>query len=145
MQQDAECSCVLKEILSNQMIDQYKNERTEMGNGLVQCTKAGFENHADTIGLIAADVHAYTVFADLFNLVIDKYHGFGSDMVHCATNWGTSPFSFEILDADYVSAIQFICRRSVESFPFLPTIPEEQLKELDSRVYYLTILKKKTY
>lgn len=129
MQENTECNSALKTFLNIEIIDQYKNENTD----LVKCTKAGFENHSHPIGLIATDSHAYTVYADLFNLVIEKHHNFGNELVHTALDWGTH--TFESLDSDYIISMQFMCRRSLDSFPFLPSISEEQLIELSCKVF----------
>lgn len=50
---------------------------------------AGLENHDSGVGIYAPDAEAYTVFADLFDPIIEDYHGgFKKTDKHPARDWG---------------------------------------------------------
>ena len=47
------------------------------------------ENLDSGIGVYAPDAEAYAVFADLFDPIIEEYHGgFGRDQKHPASDFG---------------------------------------------------------
>lgn len=49
----------------------------------------GFENHDSGVGIYAPDAAAYTVFAPIFDPIIEDYHkGFTSTDKHPDKNWG---------------------------------------------------------
>lgn len=49
----------------------------------------GLENHDSGVGIYAPDAEAYTVFADLFDPIIEDYHGgFKKTDKHPAKDWG---------------------------------------------------------
>jgi hypothetical protein len=50
---------------------------------------AGLENHDSGVGIYAPDAEAYTVFADLFDPIIEEYHGgFKKTDKHPPKDWG---------------------------------------------------------
>lgn len=49
----------------------------------------GLENHDSGVGIYAPDAEAYTVFADLFDPIIEDYHGgFKKTDKHPNKDWG---------------------------------------------------------
>lgn len=49
----------------------------------------GLENHDSGVGIYAPDAEAYTTFADLFDPIIEDYHGgFKKTDKHPAKEWG---------------------------------------------------------
>lgn len=50
---------------------------------------AGLENHDSGVGIYAPDAEAYAVFADLFDPIIEDYHGgFKKTDKHPPKDWG---------------------------------------------------------
>lgn len=50
---------------------------------------AGLENHDSGVGIYAPDAEAYSVFADLFDPIIEDYHGgFKKTDKHPPKDWG---------------------------------------------------------
>lgn len=50
---------------------------------------SGLENHDSGVGIYAPDAEAYTTFADLFDPIIEDYHGgFKKTDKHPARDWG---------------------------------------------------------
>jgi hypothetical protein len=53
----------------------------------LRCT--GLENHDSGVGIYAPDAEAYAVFADLFDPIIEDYHGgFKKTDKHPPKDWG---------------------------------------------------------
>lgn len=50
---------------------------------------SGLENHDSGVGIYAPDAESYSVFADLFDPIIEDYHaGFKKTDKHPPKNWG---------------------------------------------------------
>lgn len=96
----------------------------------------GFENLDSGCGIYAPDADAYTVFADIFDPIIEDYHvGFKKTDCHPASDWG----NLESLgDVDptgkFVVSTRVRCGRSVEGYPFNPCLTEAQYTDLEKRV-----------
>lgn len=97
---------------------------------------AGLENHDSGVGIYAPDAEAYTLFADIFDPIIEDYHnGFKKTDKHPPKNWGDVD-TFGNLDptGEYVVSTRVRCGRSMEGYPFNPCLTEEQYKEMEQKV-----------
>lgn len=96
----------------------------------------GLENHDSGVGIYAPDADSYTVFADLFDPIIEDYHGgFKKTDKHPARDFGDVSV-FKNLDPnnEYVVSTRVRCGRSMEGYPFNPCLTEAQYKEMESKV-----------
>ena len=94
------------------------------------------ENLDSGVGIYAPDAESYTLFADLFNPVIEDYHGgFKSTDKHPASDFGD--FN-QLVNVDpenkYVISTRVRCGRSLEGYPFNPCLTEAQYKEMETKV-----------
>ena len=72
------------------------------GSSLKDVIQSGIENLDSGIGLYAPDAEAYSVFAPLFDPVIEEYHGgFKSTDVHPSCDFG-DPSVFDDLDPEVI-------------------------------------------
>lgn len=97
---------------------------------------SGLENHDSGVGIYAPDAEAYSVFADLFDPIIEDYHtGFKKTDKHPPKNWGDVSV-FGNLDPanEFVVSTRVRCGRSLEGYPFNPCLTEEQYKEMEQKV-----------
>jgi len=137
LQADQDCHSLLKKHLTKEVLDQLKNKKTEsFGSTLRDVIQSGVENLDSGIGLYAPDAEAYTLFAPLFDPVIEEYHGgFSADASHPPLDFG-DPDKFENLDpsGNYVVSTRIRCGRSLDGFPFNPNMNEDQYKEMETRV-----------
>lgn len=128
---DETCTSLLKTILTADLIEQYKTLTTKSGFTLLDCILPGFENYDHAIGIYAKESDAYQMFADIFNVVFEKLHGFGKDDLQPECNWGDvalfEPFNEE--DAVFIESLSICCRRSLVEYPFVGGMTEEQLVE----------------
>lgn len=96
----------------------------------------GFENLDSGCGIYAPDAEAYTVFAAIFDPIIEDYHmGFKQTDRHPPSDWGDMS-SLGNVDptGKYVVSTRVRCGRSVDGYPFNPCLTEAQYKEMEKRI-----------
>uniref|UniRef100_A0A1L8EGM9 arginine kinase n=1 Tax=Haematobia irritans TaxID=7368 RepID=A0A1L8EGM9_HAEIR len=128
---------LLKKYLTKEVFDNLKNKKTPtFGSTLLDCIQSGLENHDSGVGIYAPDAEAYTVFADLFDPIIEDYHGgFKKTDKHPASDFGDVN-SFANLDPnnEFVISTRVRCGRSMQGYPFNPCLTEAQYKEMEEKV-----------
>lgn len=127
---------LLKKYLTKEVFDELKEKKTSFGSTLLDCVQSGFENHDSGVGIYAPDAEAYTVFAKIFDLIIEDYHkGFKSTDVHPAKCWGDVN-TLSDLDPEnkYIISTRVRCGRSLEGYPFNPLLTEQQYKDMEAKV-----------
>uniref|UniRef100_A0A182MMJ2 arginine kinase n=1 Tax=Anopheles culicifacies TaxID=139723 RepID=A0A182MMJ2_9DIPT len=135
--EDETCGSLLKSHLTQELLDKLKEIKTPVYKStLLDCVQSGLKNRDSHVGLYAADPMAYSVFAELFNPLIEEYHtGFGAEDKQPELSWG-DPTELENLDPEgqYVVSTRVRCARSVEGFPFHPRMQEDQYEEICEKV-----------
>lgn len=66
---------LLKKHLSKEVFDALKTKKTSFGSTLLDCIQSGVENLDSGFGIYAPDAEAYTLFAPIFDPMIEDYHG----------------------------------------------------------------------
>ncbi|XP_027194025.2 arginine kinase-like [Dermatophagoides pteronyssinus] len=135
MQQNPQCNSMLKRCLNKDLFERLINRRTKMGSGLIDVIRSGLMNADSNIGVYAPDPEAYQTFAELFNKIIEEYHGFGPNERHPPSNFGKLE-DFIDLDPDkkFIISTRIRCGRSVKNYPFNPCLKEKQYKELEQKI-----------
>ncbi|CAO1417211.1 unnamed protein product, partial [Diamesa tonsa] len=130
-----ESNSMLKKFLTKGIFDQLKELTTESKGTLLDCIKSGLDNPNSSIGVYACDPEAYTLFAPLFDPIIEEYHGFKKDDNHPACDWGES-CKLPELDPEkkYIVSTRIRCGRSLENFPFAAILKLEQYEEIMKNV-----------
>lgn len=127
---------LLKKHLTQELFDELKQLKTTFKSTLLDCINSGLENHDSHIGIYAPDAEAYTVFAKIFDPIIEEYHeGFKVEDKQPDIDWG-DPTEFTNLDPDneFIRSTRVRCARSVEGIPFNPRMTEQNYEELMSKV-----------
>lgn len=127
---------LLKKYLTKEVFDALKNKKTSFGSTLLDCVQSGFENPDSGVGIYAPDAEAYSLFADLFDPIIEDYHkGFKKTDKHPARDFGDVD-SFGNVDptGEFVVSTRVRCGRSMEGYPFNPCLTEAQYKEMEQKV-----------
>lgn len=127
---------LLKKYLTKEVFDALKNKKTSFGSTLLDCIQSGVENLDSGVGIYAPDAEAYSVFADLFDPIIEDYHkGFKKTDKHPPRDFGDVN-SFGNVDptGEYVVSTRVRCGRSMEGYPFNPCLTEAQYKEMEQKV-----------
>ncbi|PSN31172.1 Arginine kinase [Blattella germanica] len=93
-------------------------------------------NHDSGVGIYAPDAEAYTVFADLFDPIIEDYHGgFKKTDKHPPKDWGDVDTLGNLDPAgEYIISTRVRCGRSMQGYPFNPCLTEAQYKEMEDKV-----------
>ncbi|XP_064543668.1 arginine kinase 1 isoform X1 [Drosophila montana] len=128
---------LLKKYLTKEIFDNLKNKVTPtFKSTLLDVIQSGLENHDSGVGIYAPDAEAYTVFADLFDPIIEDYHGgFKKTDKHPASNFGdVSTFGNVDPTNEYVISTRVRCGRSMQGYPFNPCLTEAQYKEMEGKV-----------
>ncbi|KAG9511176.1 hypothetical protein GZH46_00259, partial [Fragariocoptes setiger] len=135
LQRSTECHSMLKKYLTRDMLNRLKNLKTSMGATLLDVVQSGFENLDSNIGLYAPDAEAYTVFADLFNPIIDEYHGgFKPSDNHPRTDFGDLNSLVNVDPSNqFVISTRVRCGRSVRGYPFNPCMTKQHYQELEQK------------
>ncbi|XP_030758165.1 arginine kinase-like [Sitophilus oryzae] len=124
---------MLKRFLIKEMFDKLKFKKTSFGSTLLDCIQSGLENLDSGIGVYAADPECYSVFADLFDQIIQEYHTFSPSARQPPTDWGPSN-AFGNLDptGQFVVSTRVRCCRTLKGFPLNPCMTEDHYKEIEN-------------
>ena len=132
---------LLKKYLLRDVFDKLKNRRTSHGSSLRDVIQSGLANPDSGIGVYAPDPESYSVFSELFDPIIQDYHGgFSANDVHPELDWG-DPDTLGNLDptGKYVVSTRVRCGRSLKGYPFNPTMTEAHYREIQTKVRKLLI------
>lgn len=137
MLQISDSKSLLKKHLTQEIFDDLKNKTTPTFNSsLLDCIQSGLDNHDSLVGIYAPDAEAYTVFADIFDPIIEDYHkGFKKTDKHPACDFGDLDY-FGDLDpsGEYVDSARIRLARSISGYEFNPCLTEEKYKEIETNV-----------
>jgi arginine kinase len=134
--QASDSKSLLKKYLTREVFDALKERKTKLGATLLDCVQSGFENPDSGVGIYAPDAEAYSLFAELFDPIIEDYHkGFKKTDVHPQRDFGdVNTFSNVDPEGQYVISTRVRCGRSLEGYPFNPCLTEAHYKEMEERV-----------
>ncbi|XP_040064516.1 arginine kinase Pro c 2.0101-like [Ixodes scapularis] len=118
------------------IFEKLKTRKTAMGATLLDIIQSGVENLDSDVGLCAPDAESHTLFAGLFNPVIEDYHGgFKATDKHPLTNFGDlSTLANVDPDDQFVVSTGVRCGRSLQGYPFNPCMTEAQYREREEKV-----------
>ncbi|XP_045775882.1 arginine kinase isoform X2 [Maniola jurtina] len=134
--QASDSKSLLKKYLTKEVFEALKNKKTSFGSTLLDCIQSGVENLDSGVGIYAPDAEAYSVFAELFDPIIEDYHtGFKKTDKHPPKNWGDVE-TLGNLDPnnEFIVSTRVRCGRSMEGYPFNPCLTEAQYKEMEEKV-----------
>nr|AIR96015.1 arginine kinase [Apis cerana cerana] len=133
---NSDSKSLLKKYLTKEVFDQLKTKKTSFDSTLLDCIQSGVENLDSGVGIYAPDAEAYTLFADLFDPIIEDYHGgFKKTDEHPPKDFGDVD-SLGNLDPanEFIVSTRVRCGRSLEGYPFNPCLTEAQYKEMEEKV-----------
>eukprot|EP00747_Dinoflagellata_sp_TGD_P135478 gnl/TRDRNA2_/TRDRNA2_175465_c6_seq75.p1 gnl/TRDRNA2_/TRDRNA2_175465_c6~~gnl/TRDRNA2_/TRDRNA2_175465_c6_seq75.p1 ORF type:complete len:456 (+),score=123.62 gnl/TRDRNA2_/TRDRNA2_175465_c6_seq75:72-1439(+) len=132
---------ILKDLLTKEMYDKFKDEKTALGVTLDKCIKGGVDKaqlgetwNSGKVGVLFGDAECLTKFRDLMHPVILKRHG-DPKLPHPAPNLDGSKLKDHAdIDTNYVISTRVRTGRTISGFPLPPCISANQRKELESIV-----------
>eukprot|EP01083_Nonionella_stella_P065172 170522_1 len=128
---------LVKKHLTAEVFAELKDLKTDNGFTLADCIRSGCDNLDSGVGLYAPDLESYTVFASLFNPLIDDYHkGFPADATHPAKNMDIDALKADNPDPDgkFVISTRIRVARNLSGYPLTPGLSLEQRTEIESKV-----------
>ncbi|XP_017840490.1 arginine kinase [Drosophila busckii] len=132
---ECDSKSLLKKHLTKERFDKLKDKTTPTYNStLLDCIRSGLKNPDSGVGIYAPDPEAYSTFSDIFDPIIEDYHGgFKKTSVHPPTCFGFGS-DFPNLDPDnlYIVSTRVRCGRSIKDFPFNPCLSKCDYNVLDS-------------
>nr|WBV73489.1 allergen [Blomia tropicalis] len=136
LQSSSECHSLLKKYLSQDVFDRLKTKKTAMGATLLDVIQSGVENLDSGCGVYAPDAESYKTFADLFDPIIEDYHGgFKKTDRHPQSDFGDIS---QLVNVDpnneFVISTRVRCGRSMQGYPFNPLLTEAQYQEMQEKV-----------
>lgn len=131
-----DCHSLLKKYLNKDIFYKLKSRKTGMGATLLDVIESGVENLDSGIGVYAPDAESYTIFADLFNPIIEDYHkGFKITDRHPPTDFGDINTLVNLdPEGQFIISTRTRCGRSLQGYPFNPCLSENQYKEMENKV-----------
>jgi len=136
--QDAKDShSLLKKHLTKPVMDKLKYRKTILGGTLWDVIQSGVKNLDSGCGVYAPDAESYTTFKELFDPVIEEYHGFGPKAKQPKTDLGENKLDyFTPLDTKgkYILSTRIRCGRSLKGYPFNPLLREDDYLIMENKV-----------
>ena len=121
--------------LSPEVFEALKDKKTANGFTLEQAINSGVQNIDSGIGVYAGDKESYTLFAALFDPIIEEYHGFGKeDKHHSNLNPGDLSAPNPDPEGEFILSTRIRVGRNVDNLPLGPAITKEQRDEVESSV-----------
>lgn len=101
--------------------------KTPHGFTALDAVRSGMENPDSSVGVYAGDEESYTLFAKLFDPVIQEYHGYGKDGVHKAD---LNPGNLKVRNLDpegrFIISTRIRVGRNLQGTGFSPAITREE-------------------
>ncbi|CAA6814112.1 MAG: Putative ATP:guanido phosphotransferase YacI (EC [uncultured Sulfurovum sp.] len=127
------CTSLLCKHLSSELFEMLKNKSTANGFTLEQAINSGLENSDSEIGVYAGDAESYDIFAELFDKIIEDYHGFSHNDRH-HSNLNFNDLKVKDFDEGYVLSTRIRVGRNVKNMPLGSAISKAQRNEIETKV-----------
>lgn len=126
---------LLSKYLSKDIFETLKNRSTKNGFTLEKAINSGIKNPDSGIGVYAGDEESYTTFEELFDCIIEDYHGFGKKDKH-VSNLNANDLNAPKCDIDdeYIVSTRIRVGRNLDEFPLGPAISKDQRDEIENVV-----------
>ena len=130
---DPTSRCLAKKYLTPSCLKALGHLKTDTGFSLETAIASGIKNPDSHIGLYAGDSQSYTVFARLFDPVIQDYHGISADQVHHSD---LNPVDLPSPDPEgrFILSTRVRVARSLRAFNFPCHIRSDERKRLETTI-----------
>ncbi|CRK97091.1 CLUMA_CG010438, isoform A [Clunio marinus] len=123
-------SSLLKKYLTQSVLNELKEVTTSFNGTLFDCIQSALEMPNLALGVFACDPDAYAVFSSLFDPIIEEFHDISKEDSHPNIDWGESCKIPAINVEKAIISLRFECRRSIENYPFVTIMTEQQFEEI---------------
>ncbi len=130
-----ECTSMLCKYLTKEVYEALKDKKTSSGFTLKDAINSGVLNIDSGIGVYAGDAESYTLFSELFDPIIEDYHGFNKDDAH-KSNLNPDDLNAPNPDPEgkYILSTRIRVGRNVDNLPLGPAITREQRNQVEKDV-----------
>lgn len=127
------CRSLLCKYLTAEVFDHLKAKRTCSGFTLEQAIRSGVENPDSSIGVYAGDEESYSVFKELFDPIIEDYHGFSKEAQH-QSQMDPAALRSAVLDpeGEYILSTRIRVGRNIDAMPLEPALSKEQRLQVEA-------------
>lgn len=125
------CTSLLSKHFTKAIFDELDNKTTPYGFTLKRAINSGLQNADSGIGVYAGDMESYSLFAPLFDSIIQEYHGFEKTDLHQSN---LNPQDLNSPDPDvegkYILSTRIRVGRNFANMPLGPSISNQQRDEI---------------
>jgi len=137
----AEGELILRDLLTEEMYNGFKDKKTALGVTFDKCIKGGVDRaqlgsswNVGKVGVLFGDAECVTLYKDLMDPIIKARHG-DPKLPHPPPNLdGSKLLDHGAMDASYVISTRVRTGRSISGFPLPPSISAAQRAELEGIV-----------
>lgn len=136
LKSNEDCTSILKTHLTDEIFEKLKNVKSDSGTTLYDCIKSGLENQDSVLGIYAGtNLQSYDQYSDIFDPVIEAYHGFGIETVQPDSDWGDSQIFQKFNGNDeFVVSIRINCVRNLQEYPVVSKMEENDFNDSLAKV-----------
>ncbi len=126
---------LMSKYLTKELFEKLKDKKTKNGFTLSELINSGVENPDSGIGAYAGDEESYSIFAPLFDKIIQEYHGFSKEDKHQSNlNINDLNISNPDIDGKYIISTRIRVGRNLANMPLGTCISKEQRLEVEKLV-----------
>ena len=125
-----ECNSLLSKYLTKELFETLKTRTTPNGFTLEKAIRSGIENLDSGIGVYVGDKESYSTFAELFDPIIEEYHGFTKKSQHQSSFEDLEPVELDS-KGEYILSTRIRVGRNLEGFPLGAIISKAQRNEVE--------------
>lgn len=135
MQLNENCNSLMCKYLTPELFEKLKDKKTSNNFTLQEAIQSGLDNLDSSIGIYAGDLESYKIFADIFNPIIEEYHGFREDDIH-KSDMDYSKLDFENLDEDgeFIFSTRVRVGRNLANFALGAAVNREDRLKIEKLV-----------
>ena len=129
------CKSLLCKYLTREVFEALKDKKTSHGFTLHDAIRSGVLNPDSGIGVYAGDAESYSLFAPLFDPIIQEYHGFSPQDKH-KSNLKPDDLNAPNPDPEgnYIISTRIRVGRNVDNMPLGPAITREERNRVQTEV-----------
>ncbi len=129
------CKSMLCKHLTKEVFTALKDKKTSNGFTLQDAINSGVVNIDSGIGVYAGDEESYFTFAELFNPIIEEYHGYD---INSKQKSNLNPNDLKAPNPDpegqYIVSTRIRVGRNIANLPLGPAITKKQRNEVEKQV-----------
>jgi creatine kinase/arginine kinase len=125
----------MSKYLTKEVFKKLKDAKTPNGFTLEKAINSGIKNPDSGIGIYAGDIESYEVFGDIFDNIIQEYHGFSKSEIH-KSNLNPKDLNAPNPDEknEFILSTRIRVGRNLANMPLGPAVSKKQRDEIESIV-----------